>query len=52
MERKELKAIVMAILSPRGSTMNLNEQNFNYMENNAEEILRRSGIEEKPKKTK
>lgn len=49
MKANELKAVVMAILSPRGAMMQLNKQNFDYMEKNADEIMKRCGLgEEKP----
>lgn len=31
----------MAILSPQGYTINLNKQNFDFMEKNADEIIAR-----------
>ncbi len=47
MDKATLKAIVMAILSPNGQSMNLNEMNMNYLEKNADEIIKRSGCKEK-----
>ena len=46
---KELKAIIMAILSPQGHIINLNDQNFKYMEQNANRILKICNIEENEK---
>lgn len=39
MDNKQVKALVMGLLSPGGSVMNLNEQNFKFMERNADKIL-------------
>jgi len=52
MERSELKAIVMALIGPRGTTMMLNEQNFKFMSDNADRILEICEVKEKksPKK--
>ncbi len=41
MTKEQLKAILMAILSPQGAVMNLNRQNFDFMEANADEIINR-----------
>jgi len=44
MDNKQLKAILMALLGPQGTVMNINDQNFGFMERNADEILNRCGL--------
>ena len=50
MSEAQLKAILMAILSPQGAVMNLNDQNFKYMEANADRILEICKPKATPKK--
>ena len=45
MTNKQLKAILMALLSPQGSVLNLNEQNFQFLDRNSREIMDRCGLE-------
>jgi hypothetical protein len=46
-ENNQLKALLMAILSPQGHVMNLNDQNFKFMSTNADKILEICGIKKK-----
>lgn len=46
MLKSELKAIIMAVLSPNGTSVNLNDQMFKFLSRNADEIMRISGVEE------
>ena len=39
MTEMQLKCLLMALLGPQGTVMNLNDQNFKYMERNAQKII-------------
>ena len=53
MDRKELKAIVMGLVSMNGNSMNINDMMMGYIEANAEKILEICEIpKEKPKSKK
>ena len=53
MDNKQLKALLMAVLSPNGNTINLDNNNFKFLERNANEIMIRCGLdpEERKKET-
>ena len=41
MDNKQTKAVLMALLGPQGTMMNLHKTNFDKMEENADEIMKR-----------
>jgi len=49
MNNKQLKAILMAILSPNGNTINIDSNMFAFLDRNSREIMNICGIKEDEK---